>query len=65
MKKRTAIILHNSVRYPILLITIPLQCVALLLKYLADLLKEVSNSWAKYLLKKYKLKNKINEKTEK
>lgn len=47
---KQATILHNAVRYPIIVIAFPFQAIALLLKWVADLLFEISKAWGLFII---------------
>lgn len=53
MNDKRVTLLHNLVRYPIIAISIPIQCIALGLKYFADGLNMISQWWGNFLIKKY------------
>lgn len=52
MKQTNVQILHNIVRYPILIVSVPIQLVALALKDFADGLNAISLWWGNFLIKK-------------
>lgn len=53
MKQTNIQIIHNIVRYPVIIISLPIQCVALSLKYFSDGLNTISVLWGKFLIKKF------------
>lgn len=54
--RKQATILHNAVRYPIIVIAFPFQAVALLLKWIADLLFEISRAWRLFIIDIFNIK---------
>lgn len=59
MKLKYVQILHNLIRWPVMSVSLPLQCTALLLKYIADVLNRLPLWWGNYLIKKF-ISNKKN-----
>lgn len=58
MNKTKVHILHSMVRYPILVISIPLQCISLALDYFTGNLEMLSLLWGEFLIRKFMSKSK-------
>lgn len=52
MNKKQATILHNIVRYPMTVISIPIQIIAIGLKYVSDLCNRLADYWGEFLIKR-------------
>ena len=58
MKNKCAKMLHSIVRHPLFIISVLLQIIAWILKYIAHKLNMASDKWGYFLGKKFKLNSK-------
>lgn len=58
MRNKFAKVLHSIVRYPVFIISVSLQIIAWILKYIAHKLNMASDNWGYFLVKKFKLNSK-------